>query len=107
MVLVEDWEEFYEKAEELARGKPLDCRYTVKYKHRDGKMVLKVTDNAEVSQRPASRPARPPSRGRPTKRSEGGGRRGARGGSGGARLTSAARKPSPPPASRHAEGKRA
>ena len=49
MVQVQVWDDFFAKAEELLRAKPLDCRYTVKYKHREGKMVLKVTDNAEVS----------------------------------------------------------
>mmetsp|Transcript_24420 Transcript_24420/g.52566 ORF Transcript_24420/g.52566 Transcript_24420/m.52566 type:complete len:93 (+) Transcript_24420:128-406(+) len=47
MVQVQVWDDFFAKAEELLRAKPLDCRYTVKYKHREGKMVLKVTDNAE------------------------------------------------------------
>ena len=43
------WEDFAAKAEEMVREKPLDTRYTVKYKHGEGKMTLKVTDNVEVS----------------------------------------------------------
>jgi hypothetical protein len=45
MVQVEMWDEFTAKAEELCRGSPLDTRYTVKYNHKDGKMVLKITNN--------------------------------------------------------------
>ena len=48
MVVVQAWDDFYAKAEELLRSKPLDCRYTVKYKHNEGKMVLKVTDDSQV-----------------------------------------------------------
>merc|ERR1712118_72013 len=47
MVVVQAWDDFYAKAEELLRSKPLDCRYTVKYKHNEGKMVLKVTDDSQ------------------------------------------------------------
>ncbi|WZN62648.1 SRP9/SRP14 subunit of signal recognition particle [Chloropicon roscoffensis] len=42
-----DWDDFAAKAEELVREKPLHTRYTVKYKHSEGKMTLKVTDNEE------------------------------------------------------------
>ena len=49
MVQVQAWDEFEAKAEALCRAKPLDTRYTIKYKHKDGKMALKVTDNVVVS----------------------------------------------------------
>lgn len=42
------WDDFFEKAEVMVREKPLHTRYTVKYKHKEGKMVMKVTDNTEV-----------------------------------------------------------
>lgn len=53
-----DWDDFAAKAEELVREKPLHTRYTVKYKHSEGKMTLKVTDNEEVSWRTGTRVAR-------------------------------------------------
>ena len=51
MVQVELWDQFSAKAEELCRGSPLDTRYTVKYNHKDGQMVLKITNNVEVRKR--------------------------------------------------------
>ncbi|QDZ18244.1 SRP9/SRP14 subunit of signal recognition particle [Chloropicon primus] len=42
-----EWDEFAAKAEEMARRNPLHTRYVVKYKHAEGKMTLKATDNEE------------------------------------------------------------
>ena len=47
-----EWDEFAAKAEEMARRNPLHTRYVVKYKHAEGKMTLKATDNEEVRRRP-------------------------------------------------------
>ncbi len=49
MVYLEDFEVFYEQAVEMFKARPLDTRYNVKYRHCDGKLVLKVTDNVQVS----------------------------------------------------------
>lgn len=45
MVYVEDFESFMQQAEELYRCSPLDTRYSIKYRHVDGKLVFKVTDD--------------------------------------------------------------
>ncbi|GAQ85385.1 Signal recognition particle SRP9/SRP14 subunit [Klebsormidium nitens] len=45
MVYIESWDEFAEKAEMLFRAEPLRTRYCVKYRHREGLLVLKVTDD--------------------------------------------------------------
>ena len=42
---VEDFESFMQQAEELYRCSPLDTRYSIKYRHVDGKLVFKVTDD--------------------------------------------------------------
>jgi hypothetical protein len=53
MVFVEDFEVFIQEAEELYRSNPLATRYCIKYRHCDGKLVLKVTDDVKVQfQRP-------------------------------------------------------
>lgn len=46
---IEDWDSFYVQAEELWRKEPLKTRYCIKYRHTEGKLVLKVTDDAVVS----------------------------------------------------------
>jgi signal recognition particle subunit SRP9 len=52
MVYVEDFNTFYQQAEELYISRPLHTRYVVKYKHNEGKLVLKVTDDVVVSPKP-------------------------------------------------------
>lgn len=42
---VQDWDIFAEQAEALYRSDPLNVRYVLKYRHCDGKAVLKVTDD--------------------------------------------------------------
>ena len=46
---VEDWDSFLQMAEALFRQAPLRTRYVLKYRHCDGKLVLKVTDDVAVS----------------------------------------------------------
>lgn len=46
---VQDWESFYQQAEELYRRRPLETRYCIKYRHQEGQLVLKVTDDVVVS----------------------------------------------------------
>ena len=40
-----EWEEFYAASEELLRRRPLATRCVTKYRHCEGKLVLKVTDD--------------------------------------------------------------
>ena len=47
-MFVDDFETFIQEAEELYRARPLDTRYCIKYRHCDGKLVLKVTDDVKV-----------------------------------------------------------
>mmetsp|Transcript_19219 Transcript_19219/g.41534 ORF Transcript_19219/g.41534 Transcript_19219/m.41534 type:complete len:119 (-) Transcript_19219:659-1015(-) len=42
---IEDFEAFMQQAEEVYRARPLETRYCIKYRHCDGKLVLKVTDD--------------------------------------------------------------
>lgn len=46
---IEDWDSFYVQAEELWRKDPIKTRYCIKYRHTEGKLVLKVTDDVVVS----------------------------------------------------------
>ena len=46
---IPDWDTFAEQAEALYRSDPLRTRYVLKYRHCDGKAVLKVTDDKTVS----------------------------------------------------------
>ena len=48
-MFIEDWNSFYEQAEQLYRNDPLRTRYVMKYKHTSGRLVLKVTDDRVVS----------------------------------------------------------
>ena len=48
MVFIEDFEVFIQEAEELYRSNPLATRYCIKYRHCDGKLILKVTDDVKV-----------------------------------------------------------
>ncbi|KAH9396958.1 Signal recognition particle protein [Tyrophagus putrescentiae] len=45
MPLIENWNEFAQAAEGLYLENPLACRLTMKYRHQDGKLVVKCTDN--------------------------------------------------------------
>ena len=45
---IADWDTFAEQAEALYRSDPLRVRYVLKYRHCDGKAVLKVTDDKTV-----------------------------------------------------------
>eukprot|EP01026_Neomeris_dumetosa_P045516 TRINITY_DN3853_c0_g1_i5.p2 TRINITY_DN3853_c0_g1~~TRINITY_DN3853_c0_g1_i5.p2 ORF type:complete len:107 (-),score=6.60 TRINITY_DN3853_c0_g1_i5:126-446(-) len=45
MVQVKNWDEFFSQAEYIFRNNPLKTRYMLKYRHCDGNLVLKVTDN--------------------------------------------------------------
>ncbi|CAH9074551.1 unnamed protein product [Cuscuta epithymum] len=47
MVYITSWDEFAEKSIQLFRLDPEQTRYVMKYRHSDGKLVLKVTDNKE------------------------------------------------------------
>ncbi len=47
-MFIEDWNSFYEQAEQLYRNDPLRTRYVTKYKHTSGKLILKVTDDRVV-----------------------------------------------------------
>ena len=53
---VEDWDSFLQMSEALFRQAPLRTRYVLKYRHCDGKLVLKVTDDVAVRVAPL-RPA--------------------------------------------------
>lgn len=46
---IDNWDSFYQQAEELYRSNPLKTRYVTKYRHCDGKLALKVTDDRTVS----------------------------------------------------------
>ena len=45
---MENFESFALQAEALYRQNPRKARFVTKYRHRDGKLVLKVTDDATV-----------------------------------------------------------
>lgn len=45
MPYLSSWDEFAKAAELLYLEAPEKCRYTMKYRHTDGKLVVKVTDN--------------------------------------------------------------
>ena len=45
MTFLESWEEFEKAAERLYLQDPMKVRYTTKYDHAAGSLVLKMTDN--------------------------------------------------------------
>lgn len=47
-MLLEDWEEFAVAAIDLCKASPNSTRLLHKYRHADGKLVLKVTDGPTV-----------------------------------------------------------
>ncbi|RZC24928.1 Signal recognition particle 9 kDa protein [Glycine soja] len=48
MVYITSWDEFVERSVQLFRADPDSTRYVMKYRHCDGKLVLKVTDNRQL-----------------------------------------------------------
>ncbi|EOD03951.1 hypothetical protein EMIHUDRAFT_49848, partial [Emiliania huxleyi CCMP1516] len=44
-VYIEDWDTFYAEAEKLYLDHPAHTRYSLKYRHTDGKVLLKVTND--------------------------------------------------------------
>ncbi|KAH1261434.1 hypothetical protein AAZX31_02G135000 [Glycine max] len=48
MVYITSWDEFVERSVQLFRADPDSTRYVMKYRHCDGKLVLKVTDNRQA-----------------------------------------------------------
>ncbi|CAJ2630847.1 signal recognition particle 9 kDa protein-like [Trifolium pratense] len=47
MVYITSWDEFLDRSIHLFRADPDSTRYVIKYRHCDGKLVLKVTDNRQ------------------------------------------------------------
>ncbi|KAM0015406.1 putative signal recognition particle, SRP9/SRP14 subunit, signal recognition particle SRP9 [Helianthus debilis subsp. tardiflorus] len=47
MVYIVSWDDFVERSVQLFRNSPQNTRYVMKYRHSDGKLVLKVTDDKE------------------------------------------------------------
>ncbi|CAN6276422.1 unnamed protein product, partial [Urochloa humidicola] len=47
MVYLDSWDDFVERSVQLFRADPSATRYVTKYRHCDGKLVLKVTDDRE------------------------------------------------------------
>lgn len=45
-----NWDEFADQAKNLYDSNPIGCRITMKYRHKDGKLIVKVTDNKKVFQ---------------------------------------------------------
>jgi len=50
-MFIQSLDAFIQQAEELYRSNPLRVRYVLKYKHREGKLQLKVTDDKVVRAR--------------------------------------------------------
>lgn len=48
MVFVKNWEDFEIAAENMYMANPQNCRYTMKYVHSKGHILLKMTDNVKV-----------------------------------------------------------
>ncbi|KAK1605529.1 hypothetical protein QYE76_029416 [Lolium multiflorum] len=47
MVYFDSWDEFVDRSVQLFRADPITTRYMMKYRHCDGKLVLKVTDDRQ------------------------------------------------------------
>lgn len=45
MTYLTNWEEFAKSAEKLYLADPMKVRFVIKYRHCDGKLCLKVSDN--------------------------------------------------------------
>ncbi|XP_039964844.1 signal recognition particle 9 kDa protein [Bactrocera tryoni] len=50
MVFVKNWEDFEIAAESMYMANPKNCRYTMKYVHSKGHILLKMTDNVKCIQ---------------------------------------------------------
>ncbi|RUS22874.1 hypothetical protein BC937DRAFT_95648 [Endogone sp. FLAS-F59071] len=48
MVYIDSWDEFQKAAEDLYVASPYQTRYVSTYRHVDGKLILKVTDDRTV-----------------------------------------------------------
>lgn len=48
---IENWDSFFQQAVALYQNNPLKTRFVTKYRHCDGKLTLKVTDDTTVSAR--------------------------------------------------------
>ncbi|PON95036.1 Signal recognition particle, SRP9 subunit [Trema orientale] len=59
MVYITSWDEFVDRSVQLFRADPESTRYVMKYRHCDGKLVLKVTDNREVISNPKPHGSKP------------------------------------------------
>jgi len=46
MTIITSWEEFSKAAERLYLADPMKCRFVTQYRHKDGKLCLKITDDA-------------------------------------------------------------
>lgn len=56
MPVIENWDEFADTAKNMYFSDPMGCRVVVKYRHNDGKLNVKVTDNKKVYQYNAEQP---------------------------------------------------
>uniref|UniRef100_T1KZL0 Signal recognition particle 9 kDa protein n=1 Tax=Tetranychus urticae TaxID=32264 RepID=T1KZL0_TETUR len=45
MPYINNWDEFIKAAQGLYIDDPIKCRFVLKYRHNDGKLVCKLTDN--------------------------------------------------------------
>lgn len=45
MPYIDNWNEFSQSAETLYLENPLKCRLVMKYRHKDGQLVVKCTDD--------------------------------------------------------------
>lgn len=45
MPYINNWDEFTKAAQGLYIDDPMKCRFVLKYRHNDGKLVCKLTDN--------------------------------------------------------------
>jgi len=50
MPYLDNWDEFNEKARSLYDSDPTNFRVMMKYRHNDGKLKIKVTDDKKVYQ---------------------------------------------------------
>lgn len=48
MPTVDNWDEFNEKVRSLYEDNPMRCRITLKYRHNDGKLEVKATNDKKV-----------------------------------------------------------
>lgn len=53
MVFVKDWDDFEMTAESMYLQNPNKCRYSMKYIHSKGQVILKLSDNIKVCKKQA------------------------------------------------------